>query len=753
MQLVLAAAAAAAANGEGDSNADFDGDDAAAASLAAAAAAEVASAQFWNGRILPTWELLLLLVAVYHLVTLPLRWAMPVERTPVLAWVIADYACDAVYLLDIFLRLAAFGYLDPKTSRFEIDRAKVRAHYWRTHALVDALSLLPLDALTLLPAVGWAHLPWLRANRLLRSVRVSALLRSLQFDLVQGGWVSGAPIGWRIVRLFLLLCVSAHWVASIFLCIGQSQCNTNALGWTVPANLLYKQNFGCWLVQDMGAKAATNSFATLYSRALLYALSSLITLCLTAVAPITNAEIVFTLAVVCWGAVLSTAIIGTFSAYFNQTDAEASAFDDRKETLRQFLEFKQVPRELMATVGSYMDYAQRTTGGAKEESVLELLPQHLRTEIKMSLEGGSLTRVPFFHGLPPVLSSALALALDSVILPPNHVLFRTGDASTDMYFLNDGAVRMRFESSASSSSSSSASSAAHAATAGGSVVTAPAFFGEQSLLGTRARTATAVTASFCEFTVLTRRRYLDVMTRMYPDPAVCAEQCDAIRDKMEAHHKRQAKLKFMLSEEPDASGAGKQGENGDDDEEEEDAPSCFNWGCGCCSSSSCGRTATDEDAMAAAPARRCLAPLSRFRANWQLLNVTLLLYILVALPLRIAFLSGGDASYLDDILWRRFGDWTSVAAAAPSFALVYQPALIWFGVDALCDLVFLADALLNAACFEFRAEPAPVALDTDLYDYDCWGVGRCYLLCFCVFTCPTKNLEIFHGFFPGFFCF
>ena len=80
---------------------------------------------------------------------------------------------------------------------------------------------------------------------------------------------------------------------------------------------------GCWISHDKSLPlGVASTFGSLYSRALLYSFSSLITVCVIEVKPITDLEIGYTTLMMMAAVMLSTATIGTFSAMFNQIDNE-----------------------------------------------------------------------------------------------------------------------------------------------------------------------------------------------------------------------------------------------------------------------------------------------------------------------------------------------------------------------------------------------------------------------------------------------
>jgi hypothetical protein len=186
----------------------------------------------------------------------------------------------------------------------------------------------------------------------------------------------------------------------------------------------------CWLARD--GLTIQSTFGARYARALVYSLGSLLTMCFVPVRPQTSPEIVFTIFVICIGAVLFTAFIGIFSAFFQQQYGASALRLDRRHALLRCLARLGLPAQMQVTVAQYLAFLERAPPST-QLPVLRLLPEHVRTEIQMLMEGAALSRVPFFHPLPAVFTSALAFSLRPVLLPPRHVLFRQSDTSADMY--------------------------------------------------------------------------------------------------------------------------------------------------------------------------------------------------------------------------------------------------------------------------------------------------------------------------------
>lgn len=148
----------------------------------------------------------------------------------VLVWLVLDYVCDGVYLLDIAVRLltgtesersnvhlytrawislynefyaACEGFLDQGLMVKDVQRLR-ETYVGTTQCKLDICSILPTDLLYLTAGVGYT--PLLRFNRLLRLPRLFEFFERTETR-------TGYPNAFRICKLVLYILVIIHWNA------------------------------------------------------------------------------------------------------------------------------------------------------------------------------------------------------------------------------------------------------------------------------------------------------------------------------------------------------------------------------------------------------------------------------------------------------------------------------------------------------------------------------------------------------------
>lgn len=127
-----------------------------------------------NGRVLDpqgkfyiSWLFIVTLSFLYNAFVIPLRTSFPFQTADnVDAWVTVDLCVDIVYVIDLLFIKHRKMYL---FEGFQVkDRQLTRKNYMRKLQFkMDVVSLLPLDLLCFIPAVGRGAV-WLRVPRLLK---------------------------------------------------------------------------------------------------------------------------------------------------------------------------------------------------------------------------------------------------------------------------------------------------------------------------------------------------------------------------------------------------------------------------------------------------------------------------------------------------------------------------------------------------------------------------------------------------------
>ncbi|KAJ0050365.1 hypothetical protein NL108_018089, partial [Boleophthalmus pectinirostris] len=327
----------------------------------------------------------------------------------VLVWLVLDYVCDGIYILDIAVRLHT-GFLDQ--GLLVRDLSRLRQTYVRTvQCWLDLGSVLPTDLLYL-----WAgpdYTPLLRFNRLLRLTRLSELFERTETR-------TGYPNAFRICKLVLYILVIIHW---------------NACGY-YSFSLVLGLGSDSWVYPN----ASDPEFTSL-TRKYIYCLYWS-TLTLTTIGetppPVRDEEYLFLIFDFLVGVLIFASIVGNVGSMISNMNATKASFQSRVDALKHYMHFRHVSRGLEQRVIRWFDYLWTNQKTIDEQEVLRSLPCKLRAEIAINVHLDTLKKVRIFQDCESGLLVELVLKLRPQVFSPGDYICRKGDVGKEMYIIKDG---------------------------------------------------------------------------------------------------------------------------------------------------------------------------------------------------------------------------------------------------------------------------------------------------------------------------
>ncbi|XP_036933683.1 cyclic nucleotide-gated olfactory channel-like isoform X3 [Acanthopagrus latus] len=327
----------------------------------------------------------------------------------VLVWLVLDYICDGVYILDIAVRLHT-GFLDQGLMVKDVQR--LRETYVRTlQCKLDICSILPTDLLYL--TVGSSYTPLLRFNRLLRLMRLFEFFERTETR-------TGYPNAFRICKLVLYILVIIHW---------------NACGYYSFSKVLGLGS-DSWVYPN----ASDPEFGSL-TRSYIYCLYWS-TLTLTTIGetppPVRDEEYLFLIFDFLVGVLIFASIVGNVGAMISNMNATRATFQSRVDTLKHYMHFRHVSKMLEQRVIRWFDYLWTNQKTIDEQEVLRSLPNKLRAEIAINVHLDTLKKVRIFQDCEAGLLVELVLKLRPQVFSPGDYICRKGDVGKEMYIIKDG---------------------------------------------------------------------------------------------------------------------------------------------------------------------------------------------------------------------------------------------------------------------------------------------------------------------------
>ncbi|OCT82457.1 hypothetical protein XELAEV_18024987mg [Xenopus laevis] len=151
------------------------------------------------------WLFFVVLAWNWNCWLIPVRWAFPYQTSSnIHYWLLMDYLCDLIYLLDITLFQARLQFV--RGGDIITDKKQMREHYFKTDRFkMDLISLLPLDVLYLKFGV----------KSLLRLPRILKYMAFFEFNSRLEAILSKAYI-YRVIRTTAYLLYCLHMNACLY---------------------------------------------------------------------------------------------------------------------------------------------------------------------------------------------------------------------------------------------------------------------------------------------------------------------------------------------------------------------------------------------------------------------------------------------------------------------------------------------------------------------------------------------------------
>ncbi|XP_016321311.1 cyclic nucleotide-gated cation channel-like [Sinocyclocheilus anshuiensis] len=355
------------------------------------------------------WLFFIAAAVLYNWVLLVARACFDQLQTenPVV-WLVFDYLCDFVYILDSCMRLRT-GYLEQ--GLLVKDLAKLRDSYIHTFQFkLDVISILPTDLAYIILGI---NTPQLRFNRLLRFSRMFEFFNRTETR-------TNYPNIFRIWNLVLYILVIIHWNACIFYAISKSL-GFGSDQWVYP-NISSTEE---------GALRRSYIYCFYWS-----------TLTLTTIGemppPVRDEEYVFVVFDFLVGVLIFATIVGNVGSMISNMNATRAEFQARIDAIKHYMHFRKVSRHLETRVIKWFDFLWTNQKAVDEQEVLKNLPDKLRAEIAINVHLSTLKKVRIFQDCEAGLLVELVLKLRPQVYSPGDYICRKGDIGKEMYIIKEG---------------------------------------------------------------------------------------------------------------------------------------------------------------------------------------------------------------------------------------------------------------------------------------------------------------------------
>ncbi|KFP50014.1 Cyclic nucleotide-gated cation channel beta-1, partial [Cathartes aura] len=336
---------------------------------------------------------------------IPVRWAFPYQ-TPanIHCWLLVDYLCDLVYLLDILIFQTRLQFV--RGGDIITDKKAMKENYLRSQRFkMDVVCLLPLDFFYFKVGV----------NPLLRFPRCLKYMAFFEFNNRLEAILSKAYI-YRVIRTTAYLLYSLH----VNSCLYYWASAYEGLGSTT------------WVYDGEG-----NS----YIRCYYWAVKTLITIG-GLPDPKTLFEIVFQLLNYFTGVFAFSVMIGQMRDVVGAATAGQTYYRSCMDSTIKYMNFYKIPKTVQNRVKTWYEYTWHSQGMLDESELLVQLPDKMRLDIAIDVNYNIVSKVALFQGCDRQMIFDMLKRLRSVVYLPNDYVCKKGEIGREMYIIQAGQVQV-----------------------------------------------------------------------------------------------------------------------------------------------------------------------------------------------------------------------------------------------------------------------------------------------------------------------
>lgn len=372
-----------------------------------------------------------------------------------LVWI--ESALTVIFLFDIFIN----DLLRRAWHAKRFSDSSVAASSTSTFNLVvDLIAALPFSLIF--------GLKILILLRLLKLVRVGEMMHELR------RWGNRYANQLTILFFFFWITLIAHWLCSGWLLLNEKPSDVDSWSWYV--NSLY------WTI------------------------TTLTTVGYGDITPVTNAQKFYAMFVELAGILTYGYLIGNVVNILSKKDPAKSKFRENMEKLSALSRLRNLPSDLQNKIKDYYVYMWKRKMGFDEAEFIEGLPVGLKKEVSLQLKKEIVEKIPLFQNTTEHFLMEIALRLKPMVSIPGEIVFRLGDAGSEMYFIVKGKMAIIKSDNKVVK-----------------ILQDGDFFGEVALFKNVPRNATVRSESYCDLYYLDKESFDFVMNR-YPNFATKIEE-------------------------------------------------------------------------------------------------------------------------------------------------------------------------------------------------------------------------------------
>ncbi|KAG5276782.1 hypothetical protein AALO_G00109670 [Alosa alosa] len=171
-------------------------------------------------------------------------------------------------------------------------------------------------------------------------------------------------------------------------------------------------------------------------------MTSLTTIGFGNIAPTTDGEKIFSVAMMMVGSLLYATIFGNVTTIFQQMYTNTNRYHEMLNNVRDFLKLYQVPKGLSERVMDYIVSTWAMSKGIDTERVLSICPKDMRADICVHLNRQVFNEHPAFRLASDGCLRSLAVEFQTTHCAPGDLIFHAGESVDTLCFVVSGSLEV-----------------------------------------------------------------------------------------------------------------------------------------------------------------------------------------------------------------------------------------------------------------------------------------------------------------------
>ncbi|KAG6961665.1 hypothetical protein JG687_00007579 [Phytophthora cactorum] len=429
-----------------------------------------------------TWDILMLLVALYHLIVTPFKVCFSPDLSELSdaalrGWSGFEIFMDLLCLVDVGYKLRHSSMVQENGASTQSSSRQpgIRRALASNPALrADIFAMLPLELLLFASDVrvslayessieeetraSWWTSRWiLRMNRMLLASRIEPLTEQLfQFLIYDCKVQINEEVLYFIKRLSSYLTMG-HLLACIWFITSYLGLHYYGASWLVTSGMLtYIEEVKHVEETErrLSEGASTFSLETVslsrkYLRSLLFSMECISTLFYGDILSMNPLELVAEIAITLWAIYIYGALVGAQGELLDARAKREAAFEQILGELHHYLVQNEVPKGIKRQIKVYYARLWARRKGEAEFAAVAHVSRSLYEDVVLATLRGFAGEVAAFRALDDQFLRALLVCLHYVVCSEKEEVFVIGDMDRNMYFIAQGRVAVKMGSSES----------------------------------------------------------------------------------------------------------------------------------------------------------------------------------------------------------------------------------------------------------------------------------------------------------------